>query len=274
MQEPRSRSLLIAQAQAQALAQALALALVLVVSGCATGPYGLEIRHAGKLDPAQNQATIEKATTLPWEGTYPVDVYMDTLPPGLVKDEATKAIKVAPDAEERISLLGVARSYQEHTRWVTQIRAVIFFETMHPMHSRTRDTYCKVQTPFRIVTLSLWSLTPFQWACFFDYSTDAQTNTTVHVQELKRAAHAMGGNLVVINGVTDRVETWSSGLASAQHKTENVEMQALVFLDRSKQATQQSQQQQQQPQQQQPQQQQPQRQPPPQSQPQPQPPAP
>lgn len=102
------------------------------------------------------------------------------------------------------------------------------------MHSRTRDTYCKVMTPLRMVTLSLWSIVPFQWACFFDYSTDAQTNTTIHVQELKRAAHAMGGNLVVINGVSDRVETWSSGLASAQHKTENVEMQALIFLDRSK----------------------------------------
>lgn len=97
----------------------------IMIMGCATGPYGLEIRHAGKLDPSQNQAAIEKAQALPWEGVYPVDVYMDTLPPGLTKDEATKAIKIAPDAEERIALVGVARSYQEHTRWVTQIRGSI-----------------------------------------------------------------------------------------------------------------------------------------------------
>lgn len=56
--------------------------LFLVSAACAPGPFGVEVHHAGRVDPVKDEAVADKAQDLPWDGEYKVEVVQQTLPEG------------------------------------------------------------------------------------------------------------------------------------------------------------------------------------------------
>jgi hypothetical protein len=81
--------------------------------------------------------------------------------------------------------------------------------------STARFKYCKIQAPLRLLTAGVWAILPFNWPCFVDYPASESENMELHIQGLKRAAHEMGGNLVIISSVGDRSNTSVSNFSGA-----------------------------------------------------------
>jgi hypothetical protein len=183
-----------------------ALALPLVC-GCASGPFALEVRHAGKLDPEKDEKVAEAAQDLPWDGDYGEVEVTTEIPQGVTFADG----KVTADPEQYV-VLGSVRSFMDDTRQVAFAKSVWWYESMHPTHSSTRDVLCKVQTPLRTLTLGIWALvSPTSWFCYVLYPKKLTTNAAIHRGELKRAAHAMGGNVVLLMGLDAQTQTYVTG---------------------------------------------------------------
>lgn len=190
------------------MTRGMAIAVIAATTcGCASGPFGLEVRHAGKLDPEKDEKVAEAAQDLPWDGDYHEVEVTTEVPQGVTFADG----KVTADPE-RFVVLGSVRSYMDDTRQIAFAKSVWWYESMHPVHSRTRDTLCKVQTPLRTLTLGIWALvSPTSWFCYVLYSKKLTTNAAIHRGELKRAAHAMGGNLVLLTGLEAETQSYATG---------------------------------------------------------------
>lgn len=204
-------------------------------TACATGPYGVTVMRAGNYNPDRNEATAEAAKELPWDDTYPVDVVVDTLPEGIKLDGQNLLVDAA--LKDRYAYLGRINSFQEDNRFTAAAKSVWWYESLHPRHSAARDVYCKVQTPLRTLTLGIYSLlVPLDWPCWVLYSADRDKNLRIHAQELKRAATAMGANLVVLQSVEDQTtlhaNTYYGGTDSDTVKAASV--WAFALVDRAK----------------------------------------
>jgi len=173
--------------------------LLAVFSACATPEYVTEISFYGAVDVERNRAASQAAQNLPWGGDYPVKVIQGLLPEGLELTDGGGKLVVKDGYEERYEVLGdVVSTHGDDPTFAS----FYWYADMHDMHSRGRDRYCKAQAPFRLLTLGIWSaFVPLNWPCFIQYSRDRDTNVAIHVQELRRAVHAMGGNLAVIASI-------------------------------------------------------------------------
>jgi len=214
------------------LAPPLAL-VALLACGCASGPFALEVRHAGKVDPAKDESVAEKAQDLPWDGDYG-DIEVTTeAPPGI-----TLGNGASPEVDpERFVYLGSARSFMEDTRQAAFAKSVFWYETMHPSHASARDTFCKVQTPLRTLTLGIWALlSPTSWFCYVLYTKKLSTNLAIHRGEMQRTARAMGGNLVILKSVDAETQSYVTGYGlrtgTGQESVPGASATGYVFLDK------------------------------------------
>jgi len=205
----------------------------LMITGCASGPFGVEVRHVGRVDPARDERVAEAAQDLPWDGSYDDVEVTSEVPAGIVLGD-----KIKVDDTNRWAFLGMARSFMDDTRQVAFAKSVFLFESMHPSEGGGRDVYCKIQTPLRTLTLGIWSLlSPFNWPCFVLYTKRLSKNTALHAQELRRVARAMGGNVVVVQ-IETKTQSYTTGYGFrtgvGYEDVPGASATAWVFLDRSK----------------------------------------
>ena len=179
----------------------------MALMGCASGPFGLEVRHAGRVDPVKDEAVADKAQDLPWDDAYADSEVTTEIPAGVTIERGK--VEVDP---ERYLYLGSARSFMEDTRQVAFAKSMFWYESMHPTHSRARDIACKVQTPLRTLTLGIWGLvSPTSWFCYVLYTKRLSTNLAIHQGELRRAARAMGGNFVLLQSLDAETQSYVTG---------------------------------------------------------------
>jgi hypothetical protein len=175
----------------------------LALAGCATAANHVKIARYGAVDVSADEDLADKAEAMPWHKDYPVVVMRGVLPQGVEISENGK-ISVDRAAAGEIQVLGTVES-EANAGAILQSTA--WYVDMHPSEGAARDWFCKVQLPLRLATLTLWSyLTPFGWVCLAAPRAD-ERGFRLHLQELRRAAYAMGGNLVVLTGRTDLVSS-------------------------------------------------------------------
>jgi hypothetical protein len=210
------------------------LAFVGSLSGCYVPPYRTSIQHTGAAGTKRDAEVTARARELPWESTYDVQIFESALPDGLQGADGGRRIEIKPGFEDRWEVLGeVESAFRYPDEWDLGWAAGFWTVPMHQQHSRERDTYCKVQAPLRAITLSLWNLVPFSWACFPKYP----DNDLVHRQELKRAASAMGGDTVVLidRGSRDQTRIASTGYVMVVYSVRkpNVSLRGIVLRNRT-----------------------------------------
>ncbi len=208
--------------------------LVFATTACSTGHFSLYIEPSPALR-RSGEVLQEQAKDASWDEEYAVQVvnHVDRPPAGItVKDGR---YSVAPGYGETITYLGQIDSHHGGSRMKALAMSVFLFYDLHDSAFFGLDAYCKVTFPLRTLTLGVWALMPWSWPCWADYPTDGATNARLHTQELKRAAHVMGGNLVLIQrwhsvNVT-YVNQWGS--ATGGDRMTNAGVRAHVFLIRA-----------------------------------------
>lgn len=125
-----------------------AMLVVMGAPGCASGPFALEVRHAGKLDPEKDERVADEAQSLPWDGNYDDIVVTNELPPVVTLEKGALMAR-----SDLFVILGDVRSHMDDTRQVAFAKSVFWYESMHESHGSGRDVFCKVQTPLRTLTL-------------------------------------------------------------------------------------------------------------------------
>jgi hypothetical protein len=202
-----------------------------LLGACATAPFTVSINHAGRFDPAKDAAAEARAKALPWDGQYAVDLYLNSVPEGLELEGTT--LKVRPGQQDRYTILGTVKSEHETSAIGATARGAFWYETMHEQHSRARDIFCKVQTPLRTLTLGAWwLLSPTSWPCWVTYPLDSKSNLELHAQELRRAAAAMGANMVVVAGVHDDWEVAGNGWGVQSYTVQAASVSGFAVVDR------------------------------------------
>lgn len=182
-------------------------AIALAAQGCASGPFALEVRHAGKLDPEKDERVAEAAQDLPWDAPYDDIVVTNELPEGLALEKGALTAQ-----SDKFTILGDVRSFMDDTRQVAFAKSVFWYESMHETHGSGRDVFCKVQTPLRTLTLGIFALvSPTSWPCYVLYTKKLSTNAAIHRGEMRRAARAMGGNLVILTGLDSVSQSYVTG---------------------------------------------------------------
>jgi hypothetical protein len=211
----------------------LLLALVLG-AGCATPRFDVRIRHAGAYDPSKDQEVEARARAMPWHAEYPVEVHVDQVPEGLELVDGLLTVK--PEAAARYQILGQVESAHATSGVAAYAASTWWYYPMHERHSAARDTFCRVQLPLRLLTLGIWSLvSPTSWPCQIVYSTDERENLTVHVQELKRAASALGAN-VVVGHLESETQVAGSYHSVQSYRVGGVRLSGFAVLDRRREA--------------------------------------
>lgn len=214
----------------------LAAVACLGATACATPSFEVRVSHYGTVDPMRDQRVAEEAQDLPWDADYAVKVVQGKLPEGLELRGSTLEVKAG--FTERYEVIGEVRSQHRMNPTASYALATWWYIDMHDKHSSFRDGYCKAQMPLRLLTLGIWSLfSPFNWPCQVLYSTDRDDNFVIHIQELKRAATAMGANLLVLTAIRDERTTQVTigyGYAAAQsYNTEAAQVSAFALVDKS-----------------------------------------
>lgn len=209
----------------------------LLSSACATPSFEVRVNHYGTVDPARDRRVAEAAQDLPWDEEYAVTVVQGKLPEGLTLKGRT--LEIAAPYKGRYEVIGELRSQHRMNPTASYALSTWWFIDMHDQHSGFRNVFCKAQMPLRLLTLGIWSLfSPLSWPCQVVYSLDHDDNFAIHVQELKRAATAMGANLIVLTRVSNERTTQLSigyGYVSAQsYNTEAARVSAFALIDKDK----------------------------------------
>jgi len=207
---------------------------IAALGGCASGPFALEVRHAGKLDPEKDERVAEEAQALPWDGDYEDIVVTNELPPGVTLEKGALAAR-----SDLFTILGDVRSHMDDTRQAAFAKSVFWYESMHESHGSGRDVFCKVQTPLRTLTLGIFALvSPTSWPCYVLYTKKLSTNAAIHRGELRRAARAMGGNLVILTGINAEQQSYVTGYGyhsgTGSESVPGASAHAWILVDKSR----------------------------------------
>lgn len=175
---------------------AVTLPALALLGACITPPYTGSAVPFGTVDLGQEEKLNAKIKSTDASKAAAVRVVRGKLPDGLQLADNGRKLVVDASHAEVYEVLGQAISRHKYDLLVARFRAVYWYVDAAD-GQRGRDIYCKTQTPFRVLTLGLWLLTPFQWPCFADYP-EGNVNLERHLQQLRRVATAMGGNLLIL----------------------------------------------------------------------------
>ncbi len=227
-----------------------ALTTVLLLAGaCAPGPYDVEVRYPGAFDAKAGRAAQEKIYELPWGAGAHVRVIEkvsdeDPLPDGLALEDG----KLRIDAVERYEILGEVTVHRSASPSEVRILTAWLHAPMHVSAGDARRIYCGAQTPFRLVTLGIWTIfVPLNYPCFVTYPESTGVAMAIHVGEIRRAATVLGGNLALVlqvyRGAVDTTAVFGpfqAPLANTYVLVHGTEMQnatmvhALILRDRNR----------------------------------------
>ena len=172
------------------------ISVAIAVSGCATQAYSVSLSNLAPSIDRPSAAIEAEASELDWDADYPVKVHVRKVLDGLHWQDAELVV----EDEGRFEVLGKATIVRKRGEWSAFAMATFFYIDMHDLEGG-RDLYCKIQLPFRLLTGGLWALVPFQYPCFAWTSSDFDEVISIYKQELRRVAHAMGGDLVFVKDI-------------------------------------------------------------------------
>lgn len=208
-----------------------AVLLAALAIGCATPAFEVRIKHVGAYDPLRNEASEKRARALAWQREYPVKVYLNQIPEGFSFNNGLLSVK--PAYRSRFSIVAAVSSGHAMSATASYALSTWWYVTMHKQHSRARDIFCKVQMPLRLLTLGIWSLfSPTSWPCQILYSRSERQNLKIHVQELKRAAAAVGANLVIVSRLVDEHQVSGTWYSRQSYRVAAARVSGFAVLDR------------------------------------------
>jgi hypothetical protein len=169
----------------------LGLAAVFVACGmgCASINYAPRVLSVGVGEYRDTQALDEKAARVPAADAARVKVYIDGLPEGMTVQNGR--LVVDPERYEVLGRVGVT------------VRSPGFanigwgFYDYAPDQS-WRKAYCWWQVPLSWVTIGIWAILPPYYPCWVLPESDPAVRKARRVQAIRRAAHALGADLVVM----------------------------------------------------------------------------
>jgi len=81
-----------------------------ILNGCVYAKFKNEVSYFGEVDRDRGIAVAEKAQEMPWDETYSVQVFIETLPEGLYLEEGGSKLSVGPGFEKKFKVLGTVTS--------------------------------------------------------------------------------------------------------------------------------------------------------------------
>jgi hypothetical protein len=186
--------------------RAVAWVLGAVLSGCYVPAYDIRIHRPGDTTARNAEDLGEQAHGLPWDQQYPVQVHRGLVPEGLALSDDGHHIAIAPSHAAEWEFLADVHSTRRYNTMAKRFGVVLWRGEMHEQHSSGRATYCDVQAPLRLLTLSLWNFVPFSWPCWGKYPESAEA-VEVHLSNLVRATMVVGGNTLLVGTVQSQSDT-------------------------------------------------------------------
>lgn len=210
--------------------------LLLVIglqSGCAVIHPGVRANafNNGTPDPDLDEAIAKKAKEV--TDTSHVEVMAGVMPKGLDVTEGGSKILVAPGYEGQFEVLGTIES--DYMKGNSLAFLKNFYWTWN-YDEGWRKGLCWPQAPLKAVTLGLWNLFPWSWPCMASLpgETDRQKD---HIAALKRAAVAMGADLVLLTNSGDLSVTTvnaRSGAVVGTSVTKNMSLRGFAIRRRGR----------------------------------------
>jgi hypothetical protein len=185
------------------------IAFILLAAGLGTGCASINFRpDVNPVGDISNDAPRDViADGMRWQDASDVRVLQGNLPPG---------VAVGPDGSVTIQ--------NPRYQWVGNVSAspkepaaanLGFWFYDYPEDQSWRKVYCGVQVPLSWVTLSLWSwLSPTYYPCRVlesNGSGDVDARKARIISTLRKAAKAVGGNLLVVTSIGGRSLTVDTG---------------------------------------------------------------
>lgn len=168
-----------------------------VLTGCANFRYDATAYNVNKDGKISKKISSEEIKAkIPYSPNLPVKVYQNDLPKGITLKG--KGIVTSKSFDRKFSYVGEVTSKQAY--WDSNMstnRGMFWYIPLNDNHNSFRRTACAVQAPLKAITLGIWNIVPTNWPCWGRYSKSAE-NLELHHTELKRAARALDGDIVVI----------------------------------------------------------------------------
>jgi hypothetical protein len=184
--------------------------LCALCTACATLPPKIAVTTFGEVNNTNDAKLSADAGEL-LEIPAGIKVVAGQLPEGLELAENGEKLIVRQGYEAKYEVLGSA-DVNFPIDGKAQLKNMFW---TWPYLEKWRRTYCPIQIPFKIITLSLWNLTPFGWPCVAAMPSDEQERKALLSETTKKAAQVMGGNLVVVAGTGDLQVTYVSQYSSS-----------------------------------------------------------
>ncbi len=208
-----------------------ACAVAAALSACAAPQYDASAHYFGDLDLDRDRQASTAGNEIPRDQKVEVRIIQGSLPEGLALTDNGARIGIAPGYESRYQVLGTVKS--EWSGKSNFIRSVYWYVEMRE-DQRGREIYCKIQAPFRALTLSFWSMfVPLNYPCFVG-TPKGDENIAEHIGKLKRAAQGMGANMVIIAGRGDTAFVSTNGTVLST--IEGQSLTGYAIIDKGEQA--------------------------------------
>lgn len=170
------------------------LLLVSLATGCTTLHPSLGVASFGVMDPALDKRTALAAAEME---VAPDDVLViaGTIPEGLDLADGGSKLVVLDGYRERYRIIGTVES--DYTSLMNKVLKNNMYGAWK-YDQPWRRTYCYPQVPLKIVTAGLWSFLPMNYPCLAMAPRQEEDRQIAMIDQMKRGAKAMGGNLLFV----------------------------------------------------------------------------
>jgi hypothetical protein len=167
----------------------------LLVTGCASTSFSPRFEKTGQFDISSTSKINSNADDMSWDEAKDIEVFLGEGPDGMLIDSSGMAIY----DNSKWEILGKVSASPN-----TGGNLITYAFNKYPEDQQWRNTYCKINGGFLILTVGFWNFTPFPWPCQVrnDNSVDDVDGRKMRiVNTLKKAVKAANGDLVLISAL-------------------------------------------------------------------------
>lgn len=173
----------------------LLLLFPLLLAGCASNSFSPRFERSGEIDVSSSSNINKAADEMNWNDAKEISVFLAEGPDGMHIDNSGLVLYDSSKWE----LMGkVSASPNIGGNMIT------YAFNKYPEDQQWRNTYCKINGGFLVLTLGFWNFTPFAWPCRFSNDNsveDIEARKMRIVHTLKKAVKAADGDLVLISAL-------------------------------------------------------------------------
>jgi hypothetical protein len=177
----------------------------ILLTGCASNSFSPRFEKTGKFDISSTSEINSKADNMSWSEAKEVVVFLAEGPDGMHIDSTGLAVY----DNAKWELLGKVSASPN-----TGGNIITYAFNKYPEDQQWRNTYCKINGGFLVLTVGFWNFTPFPWPCQVrnDNSVEDVDGRKLRiVNTLKKAVKAADGDLVLISALGNIEYKTSSG---------------------------------------------------------------